>query len=444
MHTGHGVVRTTRSVVDHDTAHDGPANFQSLGDSVADSMLRKQCASCHIGQPKTSHSLDVTFDRGGGCIACHINSYPEQGHPELTTRVEDGRCFGCHSRSGRISLSYTGLAEADPPDDSAAAGALMLADRRPVERLAPDVHYLAGMSCIDCHTSVGLMGDAGDAGQQRQAVDIECTDCHGNRNPTIDSGHWPAELTSMRKHLRFDADKATRFLTTENRGTPLWHIQLQDNAALLHAKNTGRQLLVPTPNPNRIGHDPQHERLTCAACHSQWAPQCFGCHMHYDADGEQWDHVERTQTAGRWSDRRWGVSNTLPVLGVNDRGEIEAFVPGMIMTVDHPSFEKTKFVRRFAPLSPHTVGTARSCASCHRSGTALGLGQGELIRDDRGVSYRPDQKLLPDGLPADAWTSIDSSPGNQATAAGPRPLGRDEIMKILEADLSADESVADE
>ncbi|MBT8092659.1 MAG: hypothetical protein KJN77_06450 [Gammaproteobacteria bacterium] len=437
MHTGHGFVRITRTVLDGDAAHDGNSNFQSLGDSVADSMLRKQCASCHLGQPKTKHALDVTFDRGGGCLACHINSYPQQSHPELTTNVEDGRCFGCHSRSGRISLSYAGLAEFDPPDDSAA---LQLADRRPVERLPADVHYVAGMGCIDCHTSVDLMGDAGAAEHQRQAVDIKCTDCHDNANPRIGLSEWRAELESMKKHIRFDAGTATRFLTTENSGTPLWHVELQTGAALLHTKNTGRELPIPRPDPNRVGHDKQHERLTCAACHSQWAPQCFGCHMEYDADGEQWDHIDRAYTAGRWADRRWNVNNSLPALGINSSGEIEPFVPGMIMTVDHPSLEKTKFVRRFAPLSPHTTGKSRSCASCHGSGTALGLGQGEFFRDGSELSFAPQQKTLQDGLPADAWTAIDSSLGGPAPVSGQRPFNSAEIKKIFEADTPAVES----
>ncbi len=116
MQTGRGIVRKTRAALDDAPDERDHANFQSLGHSVADSMLRKQCASCHLGQPKRSHALDVTRDRGGGCLACHINDYPDDAHPALTTRVEDGRCFGCHSRSGRISLSYTGLAETVPSD----------------------------------------------------------------------------------------------------------------------------------------------------------------------------------------------------------------------------------------------------------------------------------------------------------------------------------------
>jgi hypothetical protein len=443
MHTGHGMVQVTRDVLDDDAGTQAHMNLQSLGHSVADSMLRKQCASCHLGQPKTEHALDVTFDRGGGCLACHITHYPEQAHPALTTRVNDGRCFGCHSRSGRISLSYAGLAEVDAPIDAAAPAGLKLADGRSIERLPADAHYLAGMSCIDCHTSVGLMGAAGDAKHQRQAVDIRCSDCHANRNSQITLADWPSELASMKKHLPFAATAQTRFLTTEKNGTPLWQIEVRKDGALLHGKITNRPLRVPQLNAETPGHDAQHQRLTCAACHSQWAPQCFGCHMDYDPDGQQWDHVERTITAGRWSDHRWHVDNTLPALGVNETNEIEPFVPGMIMTVAHPAMPAPKFVRQFAPLSPHTTGAARSCASCHGSSKALGLGQGELANDAGELRFIPERGLLQDGLPGDAWTNRDNSRGGQAPVPGQRPFNAAEMQAILEAGITAEQSTVE-
>ena len=435
MYTGHGIVRITRQVLDDPAAADEPANFQSLGHSIADSMLRKQCASCHLGQEKSEHALDVTFDRGGGCLACHINSYPENDHPALTIRVEDGRCFGCHSRSGRISLSYAGLAEVEAPVDSADGSALQLADGRTVARLPADAHYLAGMSCIDCHTSVGLMGDAGDAGHQRQAVDIACTDCHDNGNAQVGQADWPAELSSLRKHVPFDTNAETRFLKTKKHGTPLWHIELRSDGAWLHTKNTGRRLRIPDPEPTRAGHDVQHERLTCAACHSQWAPQCYGCHMEYDPQGEQWDHIEKRSTPGRWSDKRWSVNNALPALGVNDSNRIEPFVPGMIMTVAHPSLNASKFVRQFAPLSPHTTGKSRSCESCHRSSEALGLGDGEITGSGGELSFLPRHGELQDGLPVDAWTNIDSSLGGQTPNSGQRPFNGAEMKAIMDAEI---------
>ena len=438
MQTGHGIVHKTRAVLDDAAGAGDPADFQSLRHSVADSMLRKQCASCHLGQPKRRHALDVTHDRGGGCLACHINDYPDDAHPVLTTQVEDGRCFGCHSRSGRISLSYAGLAETVPPADPGERPELRLADGRPVERLSADVHYLAGMSCIDCHTSVGLMADAGEANHQREAVDIACTDCHGGGGSRITMQDWPPELSGMKKHVPFAASATTLFLATEKHGTPIWNVELRDDGAWLHTKNTGRVLRIPEPAPRQHGRDPSHERLTCAACHSQWAPQCYGCHMDFDPDGEQWDHIDKAVTPGRWTDRFWHAENGLPALGVNEWNEVEPFVPGMIMTVAHPAWDTAKFVRRFAPLSPHTTGASRSCESCHRSSRALGLGTGDIAGDGHGVSFSPRHDLLQDGLPADAWTNTDNSRGGSTPMPGQRPFNPAEMQRILDADIDAD------
>ncbi len=433
MHDGRGIVRVTRQLFDKKAGTDESINFQSLGHGVADSMLRKQCASCHIGQTKTEHRHDVMWDRGGGCLACHVSEYPENAHPALTANVSDARCFGCHARSGRISLSFSGLAEFDPPAGSANGRGLRLPDGRHVEKMSADAHYLAGMSCIDCHTSVGLMGDAGDALHQRQAVDISCADCHDNQSPTINLADWPTDLVSVIARLPFAATRETAFLTTENNKTPLWHVELRDDGAWLHSKNTGRALKIPTVAPSSHTHDERHERLACASCHSQWAPQCFGCHMEYDPDGEQWDHIERATTPGRWSNKRWHVNNALPALGVNDEEEIELFVPGMIMTVGHPDLEEEEFVRIFAPLSPHTTGKSRSCESCHRSSEALGLGRGQLTRAAGETVFEPANELLRDGLPADAWTNIDNTLGGGTPVPGQRPLNKAEMDAVLNA-----------
>ena len=360
MHTGRGMVHTTRLVIDGDPGPEHTRNLQSLGDTVADSMLRKVCASCHLGQPRTLHAIDITMSRGGGCLACHIAEHPEDAHPALTRNVSDARCFGCHSRSGRISLSYTGLAEVEE-------SGLQLADGRKVAQLEPDIHYAAGMSCTACHGADDVMESAGHALHQRDAVSAECTDCH---EPHHD--------------------------------------------------------------------DTDHARLECSACHSQWAPQCFGCHMEYDADGEQWDHIDRKVTPGSWHDRRWDVRNTLPALGVNADGRIEAFVPGMIMTVAHPDWEEDKFLRIFAPLSPHTTGKSRSCESCHRSSEALGLGRGELSFDKGKLEFMPAGEYLQDGLPADAWTDIGNTRGGRAPFPGQRPFSKDEMRRIRAAEIQED------
>ena len=103
------------------------------------------------------------------------------------------------------------------------------------------------------------------------------------------------------------------------------------------------------------------------------------------------------------------------------------------MTVAHPDFEEEKFVRMFAPLSPHTTGKSRSCESCHRSSEALGLGQGEIASKDGEITFRPAHDSLRDGLPADAWTNIGNSLGGRTPVTGQRPLKQYEMEAIQNA-----------
>jgi len=369
MHTGRGMVSVTRRTVDGNIGDETTANLQSLGHGPADTLLRKLCASCHLGQQKSVHQLSPVTDRGGGCLACHINDYPEKAHPALSANVSDARCFGCHSRSARISLSYSGLAEIDPVTAGRRETVLRLSDGRRVERKPADVHFTSGMNCISCHKGSALMAGAGDAVHQRDAVATRCVDCH-------------------------EIDHAS--------GQP---------------------------------HDPAHERLECATCHSQWVAQCFGCHMEYDADGSQWDHIEQQETAGRWHEQRSDFRNELGALGINAANRIELFTPGMIMTLSHPDWDAEKFVRLFAPISPHTTGPSRSCESCHRSSVALGLGQGVIDYSDNEIHFAPAHAPLRDGLPADAWTNVDGTLGGRAPLRGQRPLNRQEMEALLKAPL---------
>ena len=369
MNTGYGMVDVTRRLVDGDAGDPAHANLQSLGHGPADSMLRKLCASCHLGQDKTAHDLNPMRDRGGGCLACHINEYPQNAHPALSADVSDARCFGCHSRSARISLSYAGLGEIDAITATDMQVQLRLADGRHVERKQADVHFTSGMTCTDCHKGADIMSAAGDAVHQRDAVDAMCGDCH--------------EVERIQGQV----------------------------------------------------HDDQHARLDCATCHSQWVPQCFGCHMEYDTDGKQWDHVEQQETVGRWHEQRSDFRNELGALGVNSHNRIELFTPGMIMTLAHPDWNEEKFVRAFAPISPHTIGAARSCESCHRSSVALGLGDGTVELRDGEIWFIPAQPMLQDGLPADAWTNVDGALGGTAARPGQRPLNKKEMKAVLAAPL---------
>jgi predicted CXXCH cytochrome family protein len=432
MSTGAGIVRSTRRVFGEPEIQNGAADLSHLGAGPADSLLRKQCASCHLGQAKRRHRLDATFDRGGGCLACHVDHSATGTHPRLSAMVGDDHCFGCHSRSGRIALNYAGLAETLASRRSRSEKRLgTLADGRPVIARPADTHHAAGMSCIDCHTAADTMALGQSASSKTGAVDVGCTDCHVNAGPRLSRADWPATAAALLAKVPFPVSDQTRFLVSARRGTPLWNIELRPDGAWLHFKRGGGALRIPAYTSASHPLAAQHRRLTCSACHSQWAPQCYGCHLSYDPAGRQWDHAAGEITAGRWHEWRSDVRAGFPALGVRADDRVVPVVPGMIMTIRHPAWGEERFVRRFAALEPHTSGPGRPCGSCHGSSTALGLGTGVLTHTAGGWAFAPAMGPLRDGLPADAWTSL----GAPAVTGTPpvRPLSSAEMRRILDA-----------
>lgn len=438
MHTGRGMVNVTRFTFGEEPYPEGLGDLSCcarLGDSPADSLLRKRCASCHLGQPRQQiGSDDPIGSRGGGCLACHLASATGGGHPSLTRQVRDESCVGCHSRSGRIALSYAGLAEVDEDalrsSDTSRLG--YLPDGRLVERLHADLHHRAGLSCIDCHTKRDVMGPTSGFKHGSDAVDIQCQDCHTNMRPRITLLEWPHDLAGLRNAIPFPVNEDTEFLVTERRGTPLWHVEVGPGGHFLHRKILGGRVPIPIASAAHHPGNGHHERLACTACHSAWAPQCYGCHMEYDPRQEQWDHVRREFTPGAWIDERWGIRNDQPPLGVDAHGRIVPFVPGMIRSIDHPDLAGPPFRRLFAPLAPHTTNRGLDCADCHLSSAALGLGQGRLIHGATGWEFHSSRPLLADGMPEDAFVTLDGQAA-ETTRRSARGFRPEELLRILEA-----------
>ena len=50
-----------------------------------------------------------------------------------------------------------------------------------------DIHLEKGMHCVDCHFIVSAHGNGKLYGEVRNAIEIECIDCHGtaSKRPTL-------------------------------------------------------------------------------------------------------------------------------------------------------------------------------------------------------------------------------------------------------------------
>jgi hypothetical protein len=225
------------------------------------------------------------------------------------------------------------------------------------------------------------------------------------------------------------AEAPQGFLGTA-RGNPMPHVTRDGEEVLIHSAG-GKDLRIETLK-SKIQHNklfigartamvnvPNHvEKMECYTCHTAWVPQCYGCHVKVDfSDGKKsldWvsaghQHMKpeyRTargeqgfstdipsQTTETGSYMRWED----PVLGINGEGRVSPLVPGCQVSVtvigkdgkdiilNHifrttPGTEgngpEEQLSSDMSPTTPHTVGKARSCESCHGSEKAMGYGIG--------------------------------------------------------------------
>jgi hypothetical protein len=370
--------------------------------SPAESHARQLCASCHLGQRKPRAGDLGEAARGGGCTACHLAPPdPRRAvrggplHPEISTRVPERRCTGCHSRSGRIALSYHGVVELEPGDPRVSG---KLEDGRPTAKIADDVHARAGMGCIDCHTERGLMGDGRLHRHAPEAVDIACDDCHLARStePERDADRESVAQRigtywSRRGLAPLPAGPPLR----TRLGTPLVRTDAKERTQLL--AESGKALRIPLAEPRPYHALAGHERLACSACHAQWAPRCGSCHTRFDGAAQAVDGLSGKTVTGDWIERAGKNGFGPPLLALGPRGRIEPFVEGMKLTI---AGTRRGTVTRtlFAPLEPHSTGRARACASCHApdgpdaaypaSGETTRVGARLLADDERAKILR--------------------------------------------------------
>ena len=482
MTTMAGVIAVDRTVLgDPSASEPGIPDVRHLGHGFADRHVRELCAGCHLGQVKTEWGPVAEDSLGGGCNACHLEysraareglqEYQAQprevrttvpsAHPSLTVNPRNDHCFGCHSRSGRVVLSYegwyeTGLkVERDAPATKDTAAVVVtkigpdarriLPDRRILARAAPDVHHERGLDCIDCHIASELMGVGTTVPSKAQQLRIGCEDCHARTVASIESEYIDPESRKLLALRNWTIGAGQRMGTTRD-GAPLVNVRVDEsgNARLLR-KRTGQSLPLKPPVPACVD-DPAHARLSCSSCHSAWAPRCIACHTSFDPGDEGFDHAAQQWVKGTWNETSATFEAAPPTLGVTGegkaRGSIDTFVPGMVMTFDRNMQPGGKpdivFRRLFGRLDAHTTRKeVRGCTSCHNDPVALGFGTGELRFVSSGGTgkwqFVPAVKPSPyDGLPGDAWTGfLQDRTGMVSAHPGARPFNVDEQRRVL-------------
>ncbi|MCB0807623.1 MAG: hypothetical protein KDC05_17645, partial [Bacteroidales bacterium] len=471
MTTNSGIVSVDRWVFNEADTPDEFAHIQDMGHSAADQHLRNLCAKCHLGNPKTETGPIDELSRGGGCTACHLN-YSAEGqkqhlaylsgekaeellpkiHSSLDISISNDHCFGCHSRSGRISTNYEGwhetlLDEADVADKD---GYRVLQDKRVFEFVSEDVHHKAGLDCIDCHNSYETMGDGTVYLHEEKAVKIRCEDCHFTEKPKlIRYDELDTESKKIFDIRRF-AHREKPMIKGKDSDIALINSYLENDSAFMVGKNSGT--LHPLNPPPAICTREAHKHVSCSACHTAWAPQCIGCHNEFDTNAEGYDLLDNRPLTGTWVEYVGKFLAEPPTLGVweGEEKQVSPAIPGMALTIDKTNYSSDNlkstddsniiFHRLFAPAAPHTTAIkGRGCKSCHNNPLAIGYGRGVLeykIVNGKGIwTFTPTYAANPyDGLPEDAWIPFNlrnPQQNGKSTRTDFRPFTIEEQKRIL-------------
>ncbi len=438
MTTNSGLVAVDKFIFEEADSPDYHYHIKDIKNSPADKHIRDLCANCHLGAEKKEFGEITQMSRGGGCNACHLN-YTEDAktdlvnylssdkkelpkfHPSTDIFVTNEHCFGCHSRSSRISTNYEGWQETllNETEIVNKKDYRVIEDKRVYEYKGEDVHHTKGMLCIDCHSSHEVMGDGKEYTHMEQAVKLQCSDCHYKEKPTTipyDSLDTESLLVFLhRGYTHYDK----QILVVEEDKHPLVNtfVDSLGNAFLIGKKDGALHPL--NPQSEVCSKDNAHKNVSCATCHSSWTSRCIGCHNQFDeAEPRAFDLLDKTYGKGQWKEYVAEFSSSAPAMGVreNKKGKhIEPALPGMILTIDKGSYtgkgigEDVSFHRLYAPNSPHTTSSeVRDCKSCHSNSATLGYGMGELtyeIENNKGKwKFNPDYTSNPnDNLPEDAW-----------------------------------------
>lgn len=355
--------------------------------------FRKECARCHLwGEGKAS----TGEHRSSGCSACHVlndqrHLAADSGDPTvppdrpghalrhtLVLAIPESQCNHCHTRGQ--------------------------------DTLHSDAHQVAGMGCVDCHTSIDVHGDGNLYPSIPHQLEVRCEDCHG----TPAGRPWDLPLfhgtraagSGPRGTLTLDG--RTHLLTSRGNAKSNW--LREGDQAVVVSFESGRRHVVPLL-PARAPAAPAeawagqkvhaapvaaHERLACATCHGTVGPKCGSCHITYFAADKAQDWLASafdydpattrqrpvlTPGAVDFKDMggmTWGTPDFRP----DPHGKVEPRIPGcrVSFTWLGPRGERAQFESPLnpgrpgypppvAPSLPHELSLSpRTCAECHPDG----------------------------------------------------------------------------
>ncbi|HUF23814.1 MAG TPA: hypothetical protein VMN81_06785 [Vicinamibacterales bacterium] len=270
-----------------------------------------------------------------------------------------------------------------------------------------DIHLEKGMQCVDCHFGQDNHGNGKLYGETRNAVEIDCVDCHGTaaKRPTLMTSGPAAPagggttLLALRTPFRerrffwegdrlFQRSMMDKDLTWEIRQvvdavTP-GRATYNEQATLAKTIQKDGRTWGTATAPDTLAH--ANEKMTCFACHTSWTPTCFGCHLSMSANRKTpMLHNEGLETRN-WTSYNFQVlrddsfflgkdgtvtgNRIAPVRSacavlVSSQSQTRSWLYYQQQTISAEGFSG----QAFSTFVPHTVRTTETkrCTDCHVS-----------------------------------------------------------------------------
>jgi hypothetical protein len=279
-----------------------------------------------------------------------------------------------------------------------------------------DIHLEKGMHCADCHFRQDNHGNGKLYGEPRNAVEIDCVDCHGGisvrADPTSRDARTSAAAGGNRLlEYRMTPSGKDRFfkkdgklfqraaVSVDAKGDPVvWEVKqvadtvtpgnpnYNEKAALAKTLLKDGKTWGSTPgDETRLAHS--NKNMTCYTCHTSWTPSCFGCHLKMTANVQRdMLHNEGDRTSRNWTSynfqtlrddvfmlgrdgtvtgRRFAPVRSSCAVLVSSQNQNREWIYSQQQTVSAEGYSGQAFTSHF----PHTVRTAetRQCIDCHLS-----------------------------------------------------------------------------
>ena len=273
-----------------------------------------------------------------------------------------------------------------------------------------DIHLEKGMHCSDCHFAQDSHGNGHLYGETRNAVEIDCIDCHGTirKKATLrtsaaaapEGGHSLELLRTPWGQKRFfwQDEKLYQRSMVEGDREPWEVVQVIDTITPGNSHYSEKSAVAKTilrdgktwgnAGSAESGLAHSNNSMTCYACHSSWTTSCFGCHLPMMANGKgKMLHNEGLTTRNYTSYNFETIRDDIYMLGVDGTVTGNRIAPtrsscAVVVSSQNANRDWTYYQQQtvssagfsgfaFSTYYPHTVRSreTKTCTDCHVAAT---------------------------------------------------------------------------